>query len=155
MRFAIASAVLPASRQRSRRGTGWAALAAAMTAFSIPLVVGTWGWLTWSDVNELGEPDDAPRRACAVLLMLSPLLIGFAALYFFVLGALLRRFRLPTFHGMAAAALCVSAVWGILAAVQDPFDQGLRSFAILAGTALVPLVLASMVYSRLTRAVRP
>ena len=156
LRFVIGGgAVLPASRQRSRRGAGRAALAAAGTAFSIPLVVAAWGWLTWSDVNELGEPDDAPRRACALLLMLSPLLIGLAALYFLVLGALLRRFRLPMFHGMAAAALCVSAVWGIVAGIQDPFDGGLRSFALMGATALVPMVLASVVYSRLTRAVRP
>lgn len=130
--------------------TVWAAIAAAGVSVSFPSGVAAWGWLTWSNVDDFGHTDNAPRRACAAILMLTPFLLCLAALYFFVTGAVLRGLRIPTFAGMASMALCLSAGCGALG-----IEKGSHDSVLMGCTVLVPLVSGSIVYWWMTRVARP
>lgn len=147
--YAVTPKVPPAASPisiRPPRRSRWAPLAAGVASVSMPFVGAAWGWLTWSNVDRFGHIDNAPRRACALFLLLSPIFLGVATLYFFSAGAILRRLRVPPFRGLTAMSVWISAAWGTLASMHDPFGQHLLSFAVVACDALVPLASGSIVY---------
>jgi hypothetical protein len=81
----------------------WAAFQGAIVAALGPVAVATFGFLTWSNTRWDGVPDNAPKRACALILFVSPALVVVATIYVFVASAAVRWLRIRAFgHGPRA-----------------------------------------------------
>jgi hypothetical protein len=92
-----------------------AAFAAGIASLAIPVA----GWLVQFMKGSAGDQDDAPFRASAVLLILSPVLVLVCSAWFMVSTWALRRLGRLTLRALLGVSCVVCLLSGALFAVQD------------------------------------
>jgi hypothetical protein len=111
----MSTAVLAERRDGTRMSQIARAIGAAIVSWSIPAGLCLYGFLSGpgTGTDASGRPDDAPWRASAFLLMLSPVFIVVLSGYFLALTTILRRLNRLSAVWMLAASLIVSVAFGI------------------------------------------
>ena len=88
------------------------AIGAAVVACLLPVIFLAHVFLSGGDTLPSGEPDNAPFRAAAILLMLSPALLALVTVYFLSVTWVLGRFDAISLRSMLIAASIPSIVHG-------------------------------------------
>jgi hypothetical protein len=123
----------------------WAAFQGAIVAVLGPVGIATFGFLTWSNTRWDGVPDNAPKKACALILFVSPALVVVATIYLFSASAAVRWLRIRHLPGLLGVAILVSLAFATNAALRDPFGQGGETFIMMLVAMFLPLAIGSVV----------
>ena len=87
-------------------------MAAGGAAWVVPAVMSMSVFLSGPGVDSSGSPDNAPYRAAAFLLILSPIFIGLLSAYFFAVAYVLRRLGIMSLLSLVSVNLVLSLVIG-------------------------------------------
>lgn len=107
-----------------------AALAAGAAATAVPVTLTVYVIATDTGLDNLGQPDDAPKRAAGLLLSLSPIFMVLIGGLMFVGAAVLHGARRHALKTLLSLALLLGAGLGALFSVQGYGVGGVKDAAI-------------------------
>jgi hypothetical protein len=105
-------------------------LAAGTASWLYPLFVAAYVWGTDTALNNLGQPDNSPRRAAYFLFLLTPLFIVLIGLFFLGISAGLRYFSRYSFRTLVVVSASTAFCMGALFARQGVTVGGLSDASI-------------------------